>query len=184
MNWITKVRHFFFRLSSREKLLISVFIFTGLAIWTTASVRGMNAMLTGFKLSSAELEDQALWLGEADLINSRMEEVLVTLDSEKTFDSAELVGKLDELARLQDGMVFEIFSPRTVNDAEFDLHSAQIRFRRATIAQLLAFSAALRREEPYIALEDLRVSANKANPTELDTRFRVSSFELKNTTLN
>lgn len=184
MTLIVRARRLFFRLSSREKVLITAFVFTGIGIWAGAVLRGLGELDYSLDVARASLKDQQLWLDEAKSINSRLNAVLSRLKSDKTFTSAELAGKIDEIARRQEGVVFESFTPRTDSDTEFNLHSLRIRFRRASIGELLNFNEALKEEGPYITLESLRINANKSNPEQLDAQFVVSSFELKDNSLN
>ncbi len=183
MSLKTQSRALFERLSQREKLLISVFLVTALLIWASLTLRGMSRIIRELGITGADLQEQAFVLSQQDDINRRMEVALRNLDTEKTFTASQLVGKIDEIARATDGLAYEIFTPRTENDAEFNLHSLRIRFRRASLGELISFNEALRQEEPYITLENLRITANKSNPAELDALFVLSSFELKNNSL-
>ena len=184
MSILNKTRRIFFRLSSREKMLVAAFVFTGVAIWANSTIRGLSGLEYDLRIARENLEGQQLWLDEAISINSRLDQVLAQLKSDKTFTGPELAGKIDEIARQQEGVVFESFTPRTDSDTEFNLHSLRIRFRRASIAELLTFNEALKAENPYITLESLRINANKSNPEQLDAQFVVSSFELKDSSLN
>lgn len=184
MKFIPRIKAFFFRLSSREKLLLTAFLLTALLIWASAVLRGVRGSLDSLKISATGIEEQNFWLAEESGINARMDAVLARLKSDKTYTGAELVGRIDEIAREGEALNYEIFSPRTDSDAELNLHSLRFRIRRAGLEDLLNFHQRLIREEPYITLESLRISANKQNPAQLDAAYIVSSPELKSNALN
>jgi len=179
-----RAKDFFFRLSFREKILLSLFLYTGLAIWATHSIGELAGLRDSLKQSRTTLEEQEFWFSKEGEINDRMTRVLAQLKSDKTFTSAQLVGRVDEIARRDEDLSYEIFSPRTDSDAELNLHSLRFRIRRAELAALLDFHNRLIAEEPYISVESLRISANKQNPTQLDASFIVSSPELKSDAIN
>lgn len=184
MKYRDQLKGLFFRFSSREKLLVSLFILAGLLIWAGSILGGLRDTAYNLKTTSKDIEAQNFILNEEAGINARMDAVLAQLKSDKTFSSAELVGRIDEIARLGEDLTYEIFSPRTDSDAELNLHSLRFRIRRAGLADLLAFQQRLIQEEPYISLETLRITANKQNPEQLDASYIVSSPELKSNALN
>lgn len=173
------LKRLFFRLSFREKLLLALFVFCALLIWGNQVLRGLQETRSDLLLTKATMVDQEFWLEKESEINSRMAAVLAQLQSDRTFTGAQLVGRIDQIARATDELTYEIFSPRTESDAELNLHSLRFRVRRAGMAELLALHARLVQEEPYITLENLRISANRQNPAQLDATFIVSSPELK-----
>lgn len=176
---LAQCKHLFFRLSFREKLLLVLFIACGLFIWAGNTLGGLRDTLQQLRSTSTALQDQEFWLGKEKEINSRMAAVLAQLQSDRTFTSAQLVGRIDNIARQGEDLSYEIFSPRTESDAELNLHSLRFRVRRAGLADLLALHERLVQEEPYISLENLRITANRQNPEQLDASFIVSSPELK-----
>ena len=180
MKLKTQARMFFDRLSQREKVLVTLFLLMALLIWATFTLRGLGRTIQDFRITGTDLQEQAFVLSRQDDINRRMNTALQNLDTEKTYTAAELVGKIDEIARAEEGLAYEIYTPRTESDAEFNLHSLRIRFRDASLAELIDFNEQLKQEEPYVTLENLRINANKSNPAELDALIVVSSFELKN----
>lgn len=180
---VLQLKRLFFRLSFREKLLLAVFVICGIFIWAGNTFRGLQETRTALRFSKVALNDQDFWLGKEEEINARMAAVLAQLQSDRTFTSAQLVGRVDQIARQNENLSYEIFSPRTESDAELNLHSLRFRVRRAELAELLALHERLVREEPYITLESLRISANRQNPAQLDATFIVSSPELKTGTL-
>lgn len=184
MKYRDQLKALYFRLSSREKLLLSLFILAGLLIWSGSILGGLRATADNLKSTRTDIENQNFILSQESSTNQRMDAVLAQLKSDKTFSSAELVGRIDEIARLGEDLTYEIFSPRTDSDAELNLHSLRFRIRRASLADLLNFQQRLIQEEPYITVESMRITANRQNPEQLDASYIVSSPELKTNALN
>lgn len=173
------LRRSFFRLSSREKVLVAIFLAALLLIWAGSTLSGLARLARQLDFAGVELKDQRFLLDQQAEVDARLEIALSRLQPDRTFSAAELVGRIDEIARRRAGVAYEIFTPRTEADAEFNLHTLRVRFRKAAIADLLEFNQDLLSEEPYITLDNLRLSSNKSNPAEIEAQFVLTSLELK-----
>ena len=62
----------------------------------------------------------------------------------------------------------------------FNDHKLRIRLKRISIAQLIQLNTLLSQETPYINIQSVPVTKDRRNPEELDVRFNINSFDLKN----
>ena len=176
------MRELFQTLSLRERILLAIFIWLGLAIWMGGAMKQFRQIKADYRTASYELREQSTWFDLQNEIQVRLESALELVDSSKTYTSSELVGKVDAIAR-ETNLSSDINSPTSRTSDIFDTHVVRIQFKKAGIAELIRFDELIRKETPYIGLESVRIKANKADPRFLDGRFVISSFERKDRTL-
>ena len=176
------MRGLFHTLSLRERILVAIFLWLGLAIWLGSVLEQFRHIKADYRTASSELKDQRTWSDLKDEIQVRLESALELVDSGKTYTSSELVGKVDAFAR-ETNLSFDINSPTSRTTDIFDTHVVRIQFKKAGIEELIQFDELIRNETPYLGLERVRIKANKADPRFLDGLFVISSFERKDRTL-
>ncbi|MGJ3241925.1 MAG: hypothetical protein ACFE0O_03055 [Opitutales bacterium] len=178
--WQARAKTAFLRLSRREKGLLILFLAVMVLIWAGSSLNRLSERRLDLRESGLALENQATWLGKQADIQARLEAALANLDPDSTYTGAELVATADEMARATLGAGnYEIRRPVTRSEDIFNTHTIQVRARRIDLGALMAFEAAIRARGPYIGLDRLRLSANPANPSQLDAQATLTSFELK-----
>jgi hypothetical protein len=175
----SQLKTYFDRITTREKLLLNIFVWICLLTWLTFGLSRCQAVRKELTQTKNTLKYQQLWLDNEELINSELETNLSRLKPENTFTSSQLVGKIDRFAR-QSGLKHEISSPKTESKGIFEIHTLNVTAKQASIDKLIAFNDKLKEAFPYIALERVQITANKSNPGLLDGRFTIISFELKN----
>ena len=106
------------------------------------------------------------------------------MDPSKTFEATQLSGRIDSLLR-EYGLSSQadIDSVRTREGEIFNDHNLRFQLDRITISQLIAFNNALKQDTPYINIESVRIEANRKNPEQLEVRYGVNSFDLKDGSL-
>lgn len=176
---MTFLRQLFERLSFREKLLLSLFVWVLLLL-------GLNSVTTNLRLAwlerkahEATYQDYETRLQQEPLIAQLLTEAQARFDPEKTRDSAELTGHIDYLVNTS-GLSPRNFNTRTQPGDMFDWHEMSLSLGEAPLESLMRFVASIRREAPYINLEQVRLSADQRNPELVDARFLINSFELRN----
>ena len=177
-------RQIFNALSLRERYLVAVFIWALLLLWGLALAESFQKNYRAYSLDTQLLkafEDTLAQSGQAELLLAGARE---GLDSGKTFSAAQLVGRLDSLARDNKVSSFDISTPSTVETQLFSFHNVRVSIKRARITELIRFDQAVKAYSPYIALGDFQITANKRDPRFLDAVFELVSFELKEEALN
>jgi len=177
-------RQLFNSLSLRERYLVATIIWVLLLVWILGLVERFQQSWQSYSLNQAlisSFEDTLATSGEAELLLAAARQ---GLDSNKTFSSAQLVGRLDSLARENEVSSFDISTPSTQDTELFSFHNVRLSIKRARISELIRFDQAVKAYSPYIALADFQLSANARDPRFLDAVFEVVSFELKEDALN
>ena len=178
------VQQIFNALSLRERYLLSLFIWALLLVWLLSLLESFQSTWGTFSLNRqlvATLEETVAQAGQAETLLAAARQ---GLDGSKTFSAAQLVGRLDSLARENKVSSFDISTPSTVETQLFSFHNVRLSIKRARIGELIRFDQAVKAYSPYIALGDFQVTANKRDPRFLDAVFELVSFELKEEALN
>ena len=177
-------RPIFNALSLRERYLLALFVWVMLLIWMLGLLEGFGQRSGSFRINGqllATLEDT---IAQADAAEAALIQAREGLDGARTFSAAQLVGKLDALARENEVSSFDISTPSTVDTQLFSFHNVRLSIKRARIEELIRFDQAVKVFSPYIATSDFQVTANNRDPRFLDAVFELVSFELKEEALN
>ncbi len=100
----------------------------------------------------------------------------------RSFADAQLSGKVDKLIR-GSGLSADIDPVRTREGEIFNDHKQRVRLGRISIAQLIKINKLLQEETPYINIQSVRIQKNRRNPMQLDVRYEINSFDLKDPNL-
>ena len=65
----------------------------------------------------------------------------------------------------------------------FNDHNLRVRLGRISIAQLIQINSLLQKETPYINIQSIRIQKDRRNPSQLDIRYEINSFDLKDPNL-
>jgi hypothetical protein len=170
----------FLRLTIREKSLFLLFMIVMLAIWLNAQLGQFTATQTLRQSIERDLAEQKLWLDRAESIQQSLAEALALVDPSRTYSASQLTGRIDNLARAS-RLTADIDPVATREGQIFNNHRVRVRLNRLTPEALLTFTQRLHSESPYITLDRLRLTPNRASVETLDAQFEISSFELKQT---
>lgn len=170
------------KLSMREALLLSMFLWVIVVVWFSAVVADFRETRTSLSAVRTQEQYQRTWIDQAPSINLRLEESLQRLDPSKTFSDSQLAARLDTIAR-QSALTYDFTSNRTRSGDIFNIHERRLRIKDATLLQLIEFDQRLRENSPYMGIESVRLTADRRNPLNLDATFTVSSIELKSNSI-
>jgi hypothetical protein len=180
-----KLKRLYRRMSVREKLLSLLFFLVILALWTNHWFNRVSAWNEARQAAEVELTTQAQWLERGDFYAEGLERALERVDPSKTYAGAQLSGKIDSMLRSA-GLAgkADIDPVRTRQGEIFNDHNVRVRLSRISIAQFIEFNKLLKEETPYINVQSVRITKNRRNPEELDVRYEINSFDLKNESLD
>jgi hypothetical protein len=159
-----------------EKILLVGFLLI-LALWGFSHVlRDVRGFGYDFRNTSMILAAQKTSLDGRAETERKVKAALSQLDPAHTLDSARLQGDLNTLANAL---------PNTTIDArpdepadQFIVHSVQFSVRKVDWSTLQQFYVALSKRAPYITIEECSISADRANPAELNATMLISSVEI------
>lgn len=178
------IRQIFNALSLRERYLVAAIIWVLLLVWLLGLLENFQTTWRSYSLNAQLLESFENSLAEADEAEALLASARQGLDGNKTFSAAQLVGRLDSIARENEISSFDISTPSTQETQLFSFHNVRLNIKRGRITELMRFDQAAKEHSPYIALGDFQLSANKRDPRFLDAVFEFVSFELKEEALN
>ena len=167
-------------LSKREKVLVVLLLWTLVFVGLNYLFNHLQELWGDINAERRVLERHSVLLAKKPQIGHRLKTLLDHLDPEKTVSSTDLIAKIDAIARAAK-LSPDINTPRTQEGEVFNNHSLRVRFKQASIADLIQFDQALKKESPYINLDSLEIKSSKSDPAQLNAIFLISSFEFKTT---
>ncbi|MDQ8193376.1 hypothetical protein QEH59_03000 [Coraliomargarita sp. SDUM461004] len=179
-----KIRLLYKRMSLREKLLSLCFILVFLFIWSNSWLDRTSAWNAQRKLSTVTLATQQEWLDRSDFFSQGLATALERVDPSKTYAAAQLSGRIDNLTR-QIGLSgqADIDSVRTREGEIFNDHNLRVRLKNISMSQLIQLNNLIKQETPYINIQNVRIQKNQRTPEQLDVRYEINSFDLKDPNL-
>jgi len=170
------LKAFFLSCLLREKILLTGFLLL-IALWWFSHVAGrVVGFVREFHQTSEDLADQRHWIGARAEVEAGVKRALSQLDPSRTLDSARLQGELSTLAAGLPGTTIDA-RPSEPTD-QFTKHSVQFSVRKVDFAALQNFYIELSKRAPYMTIEQCSISANRANPAQLDATMEISSVEI------
>jgi len=179
-----RIKSLYKRTSLREKLLTLVFILVVLFLWANNWLGRLSEWNDQRQFTANELEFQRQTLARGPEFAEGLKRALARVDPSKTYAASQLSGRIDSLLRSAglSGRA-DIDSVRTREGEIVNDHNIRVRLDRISIDQLINFNALLKEDTPYINIQSVRIAANRRNPEELDVRFEINSFDLKEQSL-
>jgi hypothetical protein len=174
-------KRLFRRMTVREKLLTLLFILVILCLWSGNLLGRASEWNSQRQQAQADLLTQQQWLDRSDDYTIGLARALERVDPKKTYDGQRLSGRIDTLLRQVSLSSAADIDPVKTREGEiFNDHNIRVRLNRISIAQLIRLNKLLSQETPYINLQSVRISKNRRKPEELDARYQINSFDLKN----
>jgi hypothetical protein len=185
---VNKFRHhikiskiLFLSITLREKALMAACLLVILFVWANRVFSTYNEQSTMNAALNIQQAKHNFWIENKDDIENKLKDRLVIFDSKKTYTKDSLVGKVDALVR-QSASQASLNTPITTVDEKLKMHTLRLTFRDVTLDTLIQFQQSIKKEAPYLSLSELKIVANKKNPTKLNADLKITSFELINRT--
>jgi hypothetical protein len=170
------IKSFFLSRLLTEKILLTGFLLI-LALWGGFHVlRDVGRFGVDFRNTTMILAAQRTSLdGRADT-ERKVKVALSQLDPTHTLDGARLQGDLSTLATGLPGTNIEGLTDEPAE--EFIKHSVRFSVRKVDWSTLQQFYVALSKRAPYISIEECSISADRADPNQLNATMSISSVEI------
>jgi len=169
---------FFLSRLLREKVLLLAFVLIGAAIWLSSVSDRAGTRLREIRTTSTDLDVQQRWLLQRTRIEKEATLAIAHLDPAKTFDSVRLQSELNTMARNAGLSNYDVSDSRDESTSQFAVHSVQFSARNADLGSLVAFYKALSTRAPYMGIEQFSLASNRANPSQLNVSWKVTSVEI------
>jgi hypothetical protein len=170
----------FKRMTVRERALLLSFLIVLVLIWANAWFDRASSWQTQRALTQNALSTQQEWLSRDAFFTEGLATALERVDPAKTYAASRLSGQVDSIIR-QSGLSAQadIDPVRTREGEIFNDHNLRVRLSRISIAQLIQLNKLLSAETPYINIQNVQIQKNRRNPEQLDVRYEINSFDLK-----
>ena len=166
--------------SIREKFLLLGFFLIVLAMWTQAFLIRYNQWNDQRTTALIELQTQSQWLEREGQYAEQLAKALEKVDPSKTFSAAQLSGKVDAIIRkIKLESNADIDPVQTRNGEIFNDHTMRLRLKGISLAQFILLNNILKEYSPYIEAKSIRITKNQRKPQEMNIRFEINSFDLK-----
>ncbi len=164
------------RMSARERTMLGALILVGLLIWGSLLWRKHDALSVLQVSAEREWTLQEAWLGNAEQIERDLEAERERIDTASTLSAAGLVETIDALARARD-LTYELGVPVTTEGTLLRWHKLRIGIRNARLPDVIRLERGIRARYPYLALDELAITANRADPRLMSVRLSVSAYQ-------
>lgn len=172
-----KIRSFFRRMTVREQFLLNAFIWVILIVCFFELLKWNRDNMERHSNVSAILDEQKSVFEKKPTIDAELKDILERFDTTKTFDDSRLSAKVDEGREI--GLYPNFRIPRKTSGDALQIYSVRVKLGRAPIDKILLYENMMRREYPYISVENIKLSADGRDPKLLNAEFIINSFALK-----
>jgi hypothetical protein len=170
------LKAFFLRRLLTEKILLTGFLLIIALLGFFHVLRDVRSFWFDFRNTSMILAAQRTSLDGRAETEAKVKVALSQLDPSRTLDSARLQGDLNTLATGLPDTTIE--APQDEPADQFIKHSVQFIVHKVDWSTLQQFYVALSKRAPYISIEECSISADRANPSELNATMLISSVEI------
>jgi len=170
------IKTLFNRISIREKILLSIFVWFMLGWWLLSLLGSLSGLSQEWNMINSALESEAAIIARAPAVEAALADQLAVLNPSLTLANDELAGRVDRIARnLRLQFDLDPQSPQSIED--FTIYRLKIRIRNAPLEQLMHFNDAILEQSPYMKIESLSMNVNRSNRNQLTATFNINSFE-------
>ena len=167
----------FFSILSREQFLLLVFLVIIFCAWATYLRKDWQEARQAHRSVLQQLDYQELILSEESAIEADLLSMSQEFDPAQLINQSQLSVRIERLAD-QAAVDFGSRQPTTEKGDIFSINRRTVSLNAKEIGKIILFTNLLQKESPYLRVNELKLSPQKANPTLLDADFIVSSLEL------
>lgn len=176
---IRSLRLFFLSRLLREKILLVAFAALGVGIWVSSLSTRIGQFRTAANTATAELENQAMWIGSRASIEAAAAQAAAQLDPARTLDSNALYAEVTNLINAAGIPANSLVNPQNrpdVTSGQFAIHTLDFTVNNVEWGPLKTFYASVLARAPYIGVSsfDLRP---RVNTSQHQLVLRVSAIE-------
>lgn len=171
------MRSFILKRSWRERLLIVLLLAVVVGLWLANFSGRFSTWSARHAAATSEQQRQEMWRAQAGDVEAKLANGLATVEGGRSMGSAQFAGSLDALVR-RHRFSFRIDAPVTERRPPVAIHTITLSLEKAEIGAIVAMVAELRTTMPLVNVEQLTLSADRRNPSQLDGRLRLSALEI------
>jgi len=171
------MKHFFFSLKPRERLMALAALVVAALLWSTGAWGRVQGGWDAWRQLEADALAQKATLAKEREVRTATAVAVQGLDSGHGYDQAKLVAEAVNAAK-EAGLSANTESPKTSKAGKFAIHSLQMSCRKADIASVLRFYDSVKARAPYLAIGNLTMTADRGTAGTVTFKATVTALEL------
>lgn len=171
------MKHLFFSLKPRERIMALLGVLMLAFLWSTGAWARVRGGWDNWQALEADAKVQKAWLDKEKEIRDAAAKAVQGLDAGKGYDEAKLVAEAVGAAK-ESGLSPSTEAPKTQKAGRFAVHTLQVSCRRAEVANVVKFYQNISERAPYVAVSSLILQADRGTAGTVSMTAVVTSLEL------
>lgn len=171
------MKHFFFSLKPRERLMALAALLVAATLWSTGAWARVRGGWDDWRALEESAVVQKAWLAKEREVRNATALAVQGLDSGHGYDQAKLVAEAVNATK-EAGLSANTEAPKTAKAGKFAIHSLQLSCRKADLASVLRFYESVKTRAPYLAIGNLSMTAERGSAGTVTFKATVTALEL------
>lgn len=171
------MKHFFFSLQTRERIMALLALVIGAIIWSTSSWSRVNSGWDAWRALENENQIQQTWLKNEPTIRQNAAKAIQGLEAGRGYNDSQLVAEAIAATK-EVGLNATTETPKTQKAGKFALHTMQLSCRRADMATVVKFYENLRPRAPYLSISSFSLQSDRGNSGTVTMTVQITALEL------
>lgn len=171
------MKHFFFSLQTRERIMALLALVIGAIIWSTSSWSRVNSGWDAWRALENENQIQQTWLKNEPAIRQNAAKAIQGLEAGRGYNDSQLVAEAIAATK-EVGLNATTETPKTQKAGKFALHTMQLGCRRADMATVVKFYENLRPRAPYLSISSFSLQSDRGNSGTVTMTVQITALEL------
>lgn len=171
------MKHLFFRLQPRERVMAVAAAGVAAFLWSTAAWERARGEWDAARGLEEVAGIQQGWIGREKEIRAAAAEAMQGLEAGRGYDEARLVAEAVQAAK-DAGLNASTDAPKSQKAGKFAIHSLQMNCRRADIGSVVRFYESISPRAPYLALGNFSLQADRGDAGTVSVNMQVTALEL------
>jgi hypothetical protein len=173
------MKHFFFSLQTRERVMALLALVIGAIIWSTASWSRVNSGWDAWRSLESENQIQQTWIKNEPTIRQNAAKAIQGLEAGKGYNESQLVAEVIAATK-EVGLNATTETPKTQKAGKFALHTMQLSCRKVDMATVVKFYENISPRAPYLSINSLTLQSDRGNSGTVTMTVQMSAIELLN----
>lgn len=171
------MRHYFFSLQSRERIMALLAVIIAAIIWSTTAWSRVHGNWDSWRALEDESSLQKTWLQNEPTIRLNAAKAVQGLEAGRGYDQAKLVAEAIAASK-EAGLNAISEAPKTQKAGLFAIHTMQLSCRRTDIASVVKFYQSIQPRAPYLSISSLSLQSDRGNSGTVTMTVQMSAIEL------
>lgn len=171
------MKHLFFRLQPRERVMAVAAAAVAAFLWSTSAWERARGEWDAAQGLEEVAGIQQGWIGREKEIRAAAAEAMQGLEAGRGYDEARLVAEAVQAAK-DAGLNASTDAPKSQKAGKFAIHSLQMNCRRADIGSVVRFYESISPRAPYLALGSFSLQADRGDAGTVSVNMQVTALEL------